>query len=285
MRVVIDKHAGPCPGVKRAIRMAEENLTESNSLYALGPIIHNELELDRLRKKGLDVLDQAKIESDNNIEKIRDKKLFIRSHGISPQLQSQLTDNHAQLIDATCGKVKRVQNIIQKYYNNGYQVIIAGKKGHPEVVGLSGYCDNKGIVFSDVSEIDKIDQFKKTVLVSQTTLSRTKFYEIRDRLSSLIENLEIINTICRHINRRHEHMARFAGSVDVLLMIGGKKSSNTGVLFDICKTQNSSSYRIESQAEIDKKWFKTDDLVGITGSASTPVWQLEEVSTFLKSSL
>jgi len=148
MQIVIDTDAGPCPGVRRAIRMVEENLKESNSLNALGPIIHNDMELDRLRNKGLNILDQAEVEKGNNIEKFGYKKLFIRTHGISSQLEHQLIENNAKLIDATCGKVKRVQNIIQDFYNNGYQIVIAGKKRHPEVAGLLGYCDNNGIVVS-----------------------------------------------------------------------------------------------------------------------------------------
>ncbi|MBN2412068.1 4-hydroxy-3-methylbut-2-enyl diphosphate reductase [candidate division KSB1 bacterium] len=285
MKIVIDENAGPCPGVKRAIRLAEKNLMRSSPLYALGPIIHNKPELERLSKKGLDILDQAEIENGDNLEKIYHKNLFIRSHGISPQLERRLEENHAQLIDATCGKVKRVQKVIQNYYRKGYQIVIAGKKGHPEVVGLLGYCDNNGIVISDTAEMSRIDPLKKTLLVSQTTLSKTKFNEIREKLLTLIENPVINDTICKHINGRHEQLAQFANSVDVLLLIGGKESSNTGVLFDICKKENPDSYRIESPAEIEKKWFHTDDLVGITGSASTPLWQLEAVSTFLKSSL
>ncbi len=285
MKIVIDANAGPCPGVKRAIRLAEKYLTESAPLTALGPIIHNKPEFERLQKKGLDVLDQDEIEKSDNIEKIFHKNLFIRSHGISPQLEGRLEENQARLIDATCGKVKRVQKVIRNYYRKGYQIVIAGKKGHPEVVGLLGYCDNNGIVISDLSEMSRIASRKKTLLVSQTTLSKTRFNEIKERLLTLTENPVINDTTCEHINRRHEHLAQFANSVDVLLLIGGKESSNTGVLYDICKRENSKSYRIETPSEIEEKWFHADDLIGITGSASTPVWQLEAVSTFLKSSL
>ena len=283
MKVIIDKNAGPCSGVKNAIRKTEKLLEKSSDVVSLGPIIHNTRELDRLRSLGLDVVDQDAVEQNSETAVLTGKNVFIRSHGISPKLRELLTENHIDFTDGTCGKVRRLQKLIAEYHEQGYQVVITGKKDHPEVRGLMGHCDDKGIVIRDARSFDGIDPDRKTLLVSQTTFERRQFKEIRDALLLFVKSVEVMDTTCKSIRRKNEEMEEFAKTVDVLIMVGGKHSSNTGVLFDQCKRSNGRSYRVEGPDDIDPTWFKHKDKVGITGSASTPRWQLKQVAKRLNS--
>jgi len=283
MQVIIDPHAGPCPGVNRALGLVEDHLKTPETLHALGAVIHNDQEMQRLQGKGLMVLEQSFIENCDTADQLAGQRVFIRSHGISPQLESKLVNSRARLVDATCGKVKRLHKLVASYYHQGYRIIIAGKKGHPEVSGIAGYCNNEAVIVADIDELPAIKPDDKVLLVSQTTLAREKFIEISKTLQTLHTDTVVSDTTCSYINKRHEQMQKFAASVSVVLLVGGKSSSNTAVLFEICKNANPRSYHIEAPDEINIEWFKPDDKVGITGSASTPVWQLEQVAQFTSS--
>ncbi len=282
MKVIIDNHAGPCPGVTRALKTVEETLEQKNTLISLGPVIHNDRELIRLSDKGLIVEAQETVEAGNIPESFFNNTVFIRSHGVSPRVENLLRDAKVDLIDGTCGIVKRVHRVVQDHFKLNYQIVITGKDGHAEVKGIMGYCDDNGIVVGNIDDLDKVDPDKKTLLVSQTTFDPEKFLEIQDRLELLVKKIKVKDTTCKHIKRKNERLQSFAKSVDVCLMVGGKQSSNTGILFDLIKKNNPNSYRIEGPDDLENSWFKDSDTIGVTGSASTPVWQLEKVAHALE---
>jgi len=282
MRIVIDPQAGPCPGVRRALKMAEENLSKQSELVALGPVIHNQREMNRLVEEGLQTISQESAEYAEDIGHLANRKLLIRTHGITKQLRKKLDAANVQLIDATCSIVRRLQQLVQKHHEQGHQIVIVGKAGHPEVTGLLGYCDNRGIVIESESDLDRIDRSRKVFLLAQTTVDQAKFLHIREKLFSRHPDMIAMNTTCAQINRRHEQMSRFAASVDVVLFVGGKNSSNTAVLHNVCRQANPRSYRIESLADLDSTWLQASDTVGITGGASTPLWQLQQVEDYLE---
>ena len=281
MRILIDEFAGVCPGVDRAIRMIEEHL-KSGPVTALGSVIHNAYEVNRLSELGLKTREQEILEQENGLKKVRSEKLFIRTHGVPKAYYEKLNREHADYVDGTCPIVKRLQRTVQRHYEEGYQIIIVGKAHHPEVMGLLGFCENKGVVIRGEEDFSRIDMDKKSVLISQTTISQKRFFEIRDRLLERMPQLKVLDTTCRHITRRHDVLAEFASNVDIVFVVGGKKSSNTGVLYDICHRVNPRSYRIQSAGEIHPEWLHRDDVVGITGGASTPKWQLELVRDYLE---
>ncbi len=282
MRIIIDPYAGPCPGVKRALKMAEENLLQKIDLLALGPVIHNQREMDRLIEKGLQTVGQESVEDKAELGHLANRNLLIRTHGIAKQLRQKLDAAQVNVIDATCSVVRRLQKLVQQYHEQKYQIVIVGKAGHPEVTGLLGHCDNQGIVIENESDLSRIDFARKVFLLAQTTVDQAKFVNIREKLSLRHPNLIAMDTTCGQINRRHEQMRRFAASVDVVLFVGGKNSSNTAVLHNVCRQANPRSYRIESTADLERDWLQPDDSVGITGGASTPKWQLQQVHDYLE---
>ena len=281
MNVIIDEHAGPCKGVKRALALVEQELQRDSDIVALGPIIHNQMEMQRLEKMGLSTIDQESVEQ-GNLEPLQNKRIFIRSHGISKALQHQVDRVGAFVCDGTCPTVHAIQRHIQAFFKNGYQIIIVGKEGHPEVVGLNGYCDKKATIIYSEEDVERISVAEKAFMVSQTTVAHDKFLAIQKKMLQLYPHVTVKDTVCRQVVNRHENMRNFAASVDVVLLVGGKNSSNTRVLFNIAKQSNPQSYWIEQASDIDVNWLEENGIIGITGSASTPVWQLEKIKKFVE---
>lgn len=273
MNIIIDPNAGPCPGVKRAIKIVEHHL-ESEKLTAIGPIIHNPAEVERLEKQGLDTIPQNKVKRYQN--SIKTNSVFVRSHGISPLLYKTLAEQ-STVIDGTCPIVASIQKLVKKYYEQGYQIIIVGKENHPEVLGLNGYCEGNAVIIKEKKDIDNIPKAERYFMVSQTTFLQERFHQIKDAVLAQFPNTEYKDTTCLQVRKRHDNLDKFAGQVDILLLVGGKNSSNTRILYDVACTVNSHTYWIESKDEIKKSWFNNSSTVGITGSASTPVWQLHEI--------
>ncbi len=280
MQVVVDPHAGPCPGVKRALRMAEQQLQKGDCLVAVGPIIHNRREMERLENMGLSTVNQNDVET-GNTDSVEQKTVFVRSHGISGSLLQSLEETRATVVNGTCPVVQKIQHMISDYHKAGFQIIIVGKPGHPEVSGLNGHCDNQAVIIQTKEDLSQVDFQKPSVLLSQTTMSQSLFFAIRDILLEKNPDLIVKDTTCRQVNRRHENIRNFAHSVDVVLLIGGKNSSNTRVLYDISREINPRTFWIEEKNDILPNWFSRDDTVGVTGSASTPVWQLQDIQEFL----
>jgi 4-hydroxy-3-methylbut-2-en-1-yl diphosphate reductase len=276
IKVVIDKKSGVCGGVKRAIKMIEKQiaLDSDRDIYVNGELLHNRLEMERLMDCGL------KVEED--VGKIRNNILFIRTHGVGKEIIERAEKNDNIIIDATCPKVSNSQQIIEEHYGKGYQIIIIGKLNHPEVQGLLGYCNNEGICVSDEKYIETIDFSRRSLIIAQTTVSTEKFTAMVEKISPRIKELIIANTICPFVEKREKELIEFAKNHSVIIFIGGTNSSNTRVMFDKFSKYNNRTYLIENKNEIDFGWFKDGDVAGVSGSASTPAWQIEEVKKVIE---
>jgi len=282
MRVEIDRRSGFCFGVINAIKEAENELEISKRLYCLGDIVHNGKEVERLEKMGLESISKEKFFT------LKDCKVLIRAHGEPPETYEYAKANNIELIDATCPVVITLQEKVKQSYDNRFdekgQVVIYGKKGHAEIIGLNGQTNNNAVVIESIAEIDKIDYSRPVSLYSQTTKRIEDFYAIAGEVKSRMTpgvHLEIKDTICRQVSNRVPNLKKFATNFDMILFVAGKKSSNGQYLYSICKEQNDRSYIISEVEEIEKSWFDGVESVGICGATSTPNWLMEEVETWI----
>jgi 4-hydroxy-3-methylbut-2-enyl diphosphate reductase len=275
LSVTIDKASGFCFGVVYAIDMAEDILDNEEYLYCLGDIVHNDEEVKRLTDKGLRIIDHEQLQH------LHGEKVLIRAHGEAPSTYELALNNNLILIDASCPVVLKLQNRIKTSHDEEEQILIFGKHGHAEVIGLQGQTDGKAIVFQDLAELDDVALPSKFTLYSQTTKSTDKFYHIKDQLLSRGYEVKANDTICRQVSNRYSDLEEFVVNYDVILFVSGKKSSNGKVLYDVCKKFNPKSYFISNIEEIDFSWLSQNDRVGICGATSTPMWLMEEVKSFL----
>jgi len=285
MNIEIDPGSGFCHGVVYAIQTAEKEL-KNGSLYCLGDIVHNNVEIDRLSEIGLITINHEEF------KKLSNCKVLIRAHGEPPETYSFAKQNNITIIDATCPVVLRLQKIIKKGYDSlkykDGQIVIFGKEGHAEVNGLVGQTNNQAIVVNGINDLNKIDFNKPIYLFSQTTQSINELEiiknEIQNRINQINSNIDFItnDTICRQVSNRESVLRKFAQKHDVILFVSGKKSSNGKVLFEVCKTENHNTYLISNVDEIDKQWFINVNSVGICGATSTPRWLMEKVQNTLK---
>lgn len=289
MQVTIDKNSGYCFGVEFAIKMAEDEMENSDQLYCLGDIVHNDMEVKRLREKGLVVIDRDKLRELTNC------KVLIRAHGEPPETYRTAIENNIELIDASCPVVlklqHRVKNAFDKMERENGQIVIYGKKGHAEVIGLTGQTLEKAVVVMEDADLEKIDYSRPVTLFSQTTKSTKGFYEISQRIEERIQSAKGVLTeldfnandsICRQVSNREPQLKKFAQDNDVVLFVAGKKSSNGKALYQICLSENSRSYFIENETDLDPSWFHSKDKVGICGATSTPMWLMEQVKSFVE---
>ena len=274
--ITIDTDSGFCFGVVYAIDMAEEILDEDGYLYCLGDIVHNDEEVSRLKLKGL------KIISHEDLLNIRNEKVLIRAHGEAPETYRLALDNNITLIDASCPVVLKLQNRIKNTYDTKEKILIFGKHGHAEVIGLQGQTNNEALVFQDIAELDNVDLPQKFTLYSQTTKSTDKFYEIKDELIKRGYDIKANDTICRQVSNSYEDLRKFVIGYDKIVFVSGKKSSNGKVLFEVCKQFNSNTYFVSSEQELDPGMFIPGDKVGICGATSTPMWLMERVKSALQ---
>ncbi len=277
MNIEIDNGSGFCFGVTRAINKAEEELSKGSKLYCLGDIVHNGKECDRLRKLGLITINHDEFAT------LKSAKVLLRAHGEPPTTYTQAQTNAIEVIDATCPVVLHLQERIKKEYSevdsSNKQIVIFGKKGHAEVMGLVGQTNGKAIVIESPEEVDKLDFNKDICLYSQTTKSLDDFRKIVEYIKQHISpsaTFRYYDTICRQVANRMPHIRDFASRHDVILFVCGKKSSNGRVLYEECKSVNPSSYLIDSAAEIDFTWLENCHSIGICGATSTPKWLMEE---------
>ena len=273
--VTIDKASGFCFGVVYAIDMAEDILDHEEYLYCLGDIVHNDEEVKRLTDKGLRIIDHEQL------QQLHGEKVLIRAHGEAPSTYELALNNDLTLIDASCPVVLKLQNRIKSSHDEDEQILIFGKHGHAEVIGLQGQTDGKAIVFQDLAELDNVNLPAKFTLYSQTTKSTDKFYDIKEKLIGRGYEVKANDTICRQVSNRYGDLEKFVVNYDVILFVSGKKSSNGKVLYDVCKKFNPSSYFISNIEEIDFSWLSPNDRIGICGATSTPMWLMEEVKSFL----
>jgi 4-hydroxy-3-methylbut-2-enyl diphosphate reductase len=288
MTVTVDSHSGFCWGVVRTIDIAEDELAESPELYSLGPIIHNPVEIERLRAEGLETVTL------DDLPRLRGKKVLIRAHGEPPSTYALARRSGVTLVDATCPVVTKVQERIRKFYDQGYQIVIFGKKDHAEVIGLLGHTDNKAVVVRTVEEAAAIDASRKTVLFSQTTMDKETFAKIAEILRARVREFVVgtfeesaidfhaKDTICGQVSGRDAKLRQFASANDVMVFVAGRSSSNGKVLFDICRQANPRTHFVEDEKELDPAWFAGAGRVGISGATSTPQWLMERVKTAIE---
>lgn len=291
MIVTIDKFSGFCWGVVRTVQIAEESLADNKDVYVLGHIIHNPKEIERLENRGLKTITVDQLDSIAGTG----AKVLVRAHGEPPETYRKAYQLGIEIIDATCPVVTKLQERVRKFYDQGYQVIVFGKKDHAEVIGVRGVCNDECIVVKNVEQaLQGVDFTRKSVLFSQTTMDRPTFLEIRDalklRINELIvdsmENIAVEfhakDTICGQVSGRESQLVRFASENDVIVFVAGKASSNGKVLFDVCKNANERTYFVEKTEEIRKDWFDNVQTVGITGATSTPQWYMKHVQEFIE---
>ena len=276
LKVTIDKSSGFCFGVVYAIDMAEDILDHEDYLYCLGDIVHNDEEVLRLTAKGLRIIDH------DTLRELKNEKVLIRAHGEAPSTYELALNNNLTLIDASCPVVLKLQNRIKSSYDEDEQILIFGKHGHAEVIGLQGQTNGNAVVFQDIAELENIKLPNKFTLYSQTTKSTDKFYQIKDELISRGFDVKANDTICRQVSNRYGDLEQFVVDFDKIIFVSGKKSSNGKVLFDVCKKHNPQSYFISNLEEIDLAWFKPEDKIGICGATSTPMWLMEKVKERLE---
>jgi len=276
LQVNIDKSSGFCFGVVYAIEMAEDILDNEGYLYCLGDIVHNDEEVERLTNRGLKIIDH------DFLKDLKNEKVLIRAHGEAPSTYQLALENNLTLIDASCPVVLKLQNRIKNSHDDEEQILIFGKHGHAEVIGLQGQTDGKAIVFQDLAELDGIELPSKFTLYSQTTKSVDKFYHIKDQLLSRGYEVKANDTICRQVSNRYEELENFVSHYDKIVFVSGKKSSNGKVLYDVCKKYNDNSYFISNVEELNQNWFNENDKVGICGATSTPMWLMEKVKAELE---
>lgn len=269
--VTIDTKSGFCFGVEFAIEMAEDILKEEGELYCLGDIVHNNREVTRLEKMGLEIIDHEKLRV------MKDVKVLIRAHGEPPSTYEIAIKNNIILIDASCPVVLKLQNRIKKSHDKEEKIYIYGKHGHPEVKGLVGQTGKDAIVFQDIKELDLDSLPKSITLYTQTTKSKEKFYEIVSVLTKSGTDVNVNDTLCSQVSNRDTQLQEFSTNFDKIIFVSGTKSSNGNALYNVCKKNNDKSYFVSSSEELKKDWFGNKEKVGVCGATSTPMWLMEEV--------
>ena len=276
VNIEIDNGSGFCFGVTTAIKKAEEELAKGNRLYCLGDIVHNGQECERLKKMGLITINH------DEFAQLHHAKVLLRSHGEPPATYELAEKNHIEIIDATCPVVLRLQKRIKQEYDNkdsDKQIVIYGKNGHAEVLGLVGQTNGQAIVIESLAEIDQLDFSRSIRLYSQTTKSLDEFRQIVEYIQQHISpdaTFEYHDTICRQVANRMPNIRTFAASHDLVFFVCGRKSSNGKILFHECLKVNPNTYLIDQPEEIDKTQLKGVKSIGICGATSTPKWLMEE---------
>ncbi|MBR1940507.1 MAG: 4-hydroxy-3-methylbut-2-enyl diphosphate reductase [Bacteroidaceae bacterium] len=282
IQVEIDSASGFCHGVVTAIQKAEEELRQGGTLYCLGDIVHNNREVERLTELGLITIDHEQL------SQLHDTKVLLRAHGEPPQTYEIAAKNHIQIIDATCPVVLSIQRRIKKEYDKqepDTQIVIYGKNGHAEVLGLVGQTQGQAIVIEHMEEAKQLDFSKSIRLYSQTTKSLDEFRKIVDYIQQHISpdaTFEYYDTICRQVANRIPNIRRFAASHELVFFVSGKKSSNGKVLFGECLQVNPNSHFIDRPEAIEDRLLEGVSSIGICGATSTPKWLMEEVSEAIK---
>ena len=302
LQIEIDEGSGFCFGVTTAIKKAEEELAKGGSLYCLGDIVHNGMEVERLHEMGLVTI------THDDLRRLHDVKVLLRAHGEPPETYELAKRNNIEIIDATCPVVLQLQRRIKRQYESscereerreergerrdeelqiadGAQVVIFGKNGHAEVLGLVGQTKGNAIVVENIDDVKLLDFHRDIYLYSQTTKSLDEFHRIIDYIQEHISptaTFKSFDTICRQVANRMPNIASFAARHDLVLFVSGRKSSNGRVLFNECRSVNPNSHQIESAAEIDMRWLEGVRTVGICGATSTPKWLMEECRDYLR---
>ena len=275
IQIEIDNGSGFCFGVTTALKKAEEELAQGEKLYCLGDIVHNGMECERLRQMGLITINHEEM------RELHDVKVLLRAHGEPPETYELARRNNIEIIDATCPVVLKLQKRIKEQYdaNLQSQIVIFGKKGHAEVLGLVGQTQSSAIVIENVDEVAKLDFSRDIYLYSQTTKSLDEFHRIIDYIQAHISSeakFQSFDTICRSVANRMPNISQFAAKHDLVLFVCGRKSSNGKVLYNECLRVNSNTHLVEGPEEIEPHWLEGITTVGICGATSTPKWLMEQ---------
>ena len=275
VQIEIDNGSGFCFGVTTAIKKAEEELAAGKTLYCLGDIVHNGMECERLKQLGLVTINHEEMKQLHGV------KVLLRAHGEPPSTYEIARENDIEIIDATCPVVLQLQRRIKKQYDAcpAAQIVIFGKPGHAEVLGLVGQTESKAIVIANVEEVKRLDFTRDIYLYSQTTKSLDEFHRIIEYIQEHISpdaTFKSFDTICRQVANRMPNISTFAARHDLVLFVCGRKSSNGKVLFNECKSVNPNSHLIEGPEEIKKEWLDGVRTIGICGATSTPKWLMEQ---------
>lgn len=282
MEIQLAKKAGFCFGVKRAVETADSLSKKEHDdvIYSYGEIIHNNNVLELLKSQGIKVA--------NSMEEITNScaRVIIRAHGVGKEIYNELNGINADIIDMTCPFVKKIHDIVNEYYDKGYQIIIVGDKDHPEVIGINGWCENSAIILYDNIDESKLNNISKACIVAQTTITRQKWNEIINLAINNIKHIVINDTICNATSTRQAEAIDIAKQVDLMIVIGSPKSSNTKKLYSVCKEFCEATYLVEGSSNL-KQIMDTINItsiqkVGITAGASTPKWVIDDVIELLK---
>jgi 4-hydroxy-3-methylbut-2-en-1-yl diphosphate reductase len=290
MNVTIDPTAGFCWGVVRTVDIAEAELRNGSRLVSLGDIIHNPKEIERLDQLGMATIDHTQLDT------LPDgTRVLIRAHGEPASTYRKARERGIELVDATCPIVTKLQERVRKYYDDGWQVVIFGKRDHAEVIGLRGVCNDECLVIKTLDEVrDVVDLSRSTVLFSQTTMDKNVFQDIRAYLQERITEFQVgsmeeiatdfhaKDTICGQVSGREKKLREFAQKQDVMIFVAGKKSSNGKVLFDICRDANPNTWFIEDASELRPLWIDGAASIGISGATSTPHWLMNQVKDYIE---
>lgn len=277
MQVLLASEYGFCFGVERAVEMVEQALESGETVRSLGPLIHNDQEMQRLGKFGVTTISEP-------VQIGRGETAVIRAHGVTPEVQNELQEKASKVVDATCPFVTRVQRLAARAAEADRHVVVVGSPDHPEMIGVKGYAPNHAFVIKDESEVSSLPWLRRPLVVSQTTIKAKTFFDTADAVRSRTDDeVEVVNTICSATRDRQEAARALAGMVDVFYIIGGRHSSNSVKLLGVCKEQCEKSFLIEDPSEIDAADIYGADRVGVTAGASTPNWLIDKVVKHLES--
>ena len=271
MRVLLADEYGFCFGVERAVEMVEGAIGDGDTVRSLGPLIHNEQEMQRLGRQGVTTIsDPVQIQ--------RGETAVIRAHGVTPQVQSELEAKASKVVDATCPFVTRVQKLAARAAQENRHVIIVGSPDHPEMIGVHGYAPDHAFVIQDETEIDKLPRLRRPLVVAQTTIKAKTFFDTAEAIKTKTDDeVQIVNTICSATRDRQDAARALAGMVDAFYIIGGRHSSNSVKLLAVCKEQCEKSFLVETEDEIDPDDLIGVEKVGVTAGASTPEWLIQRI--------
>lgn len=277
MEITVAKSAGFCFGVQRAVDSVYKELEEnSGKIYTFGPIIHNEQVVEDLNKKGIEVIDTVE-----QLKEIKEGTVVIRSHGVAKEIYDILEQQKLKMVDATCPFVKKIHNIVLDESNNGKTIIIIGNDNHPEVEGIKGWVNGEVIVINKEEQIEKLSlpEQTKACIVSQTTFSHNKFKYLVEIIRKKGYDITVVNTICNATHVRQVEAQKISSNVDGMIVIGGKNSSNTQKLYDICRNECENTFYVQTVKDLNLHELKSLKSIGITAGASTPKNIIEEVRT------
>ncbi len=269
MQIIIARHSGVCFGVEKALETVNKYAGRSEKVYTLGSLIHNKQVVEKLEREGIHAIE--------NLDRLDDGIVIVRSHGVAPEVYNKARDRGIQIVDATCPFVKKIQNKVKEYYNKGYQIIIIGDKDHPEVKGVNGWCDYSAIIVNGVQEAAAIGHFEKICVVAQTTITHRLWNDVNEVMENKGGEAVFFNTICNATHLRQQAAIELAVKVDAMIVIGGFHSSNTRKLYKLSKEICENTYQVETAADLPVDKLKNVNIVGVTAGASTPDWIIKEV--------